>query len=598
MIDSMTKYSFILLNGEQEGFLETLRETGLVDITRSEKPIDEVSAAMLGKAESLSHVVAELDRAPLWGCTPVPPPEGSDLEVLAKEYLSRLDTLTDALKETEKEAVAAEPWGEFSPERIAALTEAGYSLSFHSVRDKAFQEEWADEYPLEIINHGEGRTYFVTVLPTGEEDILPAKVPAPQRTLEAVQAEIAGLEKEIDRVKGVLAGIRDRKAELEASCNERLSELDMYLATQGGSSAVENTIVTYVGYASVKDEATVTAAVEKTGALWFKEPARVEDNPPIKFRNNRFVRMFEVLTDMYGRPAYDGFDPTPFIAVFFLLFFAFCMGDAGYGLILIIVGLLLKKVESFKSLSPLVVTLGAGTAVIGFLFHNFFSMDISEWSVFAPIKGIFLPSKIMGYDGTMVLAIIVGIVHICLALIVKTWTQTKNKGFLESLSAWGWMLLIVGGITVAGISLAGVIDATVTKWVIIVLGVLSALGIFIFNDIHRNPLKNIGAGLWETYNTATGLIGDVLSYLRLYALGLAGSMLGLAFNNIGKMILGDGTKLPMWIFFILIVIIGHTLNIAMAALGAFVHPLRLNFLEFFKNSGYEGVGRNWRPLSK
>ena len=598
MIDSMTKYSFILLNGEQEGFLETLRDTGLVDITRSEKPVDEFSAAILGKADSLSHLMAELDKAPLWGCEPAPLPEGCDLEALAKKSLDRLDSLSDALKEADKEAVAAEPWGAFSPESISALTEAGYTLSFHSCRDKVFKEEWADEYPLEIINQVDGRTYFVTVLPAGEEDVIPDKVPAPTRSLEAVQAEIARLEKEIDGVKGILRSIRDRKPELEAACKERLSELDMYLAEQGGASAAENTLVTYVGYASVKDEETVSAAVDKTGALWFKEAAKVEDNPPIKFRNNRFVRMFEVLTDMYGRPAYDGFDPTPFIAVFFLLFFAFCMGDAGYGLILIIAGLLLRKVDSFKSLSPLVVTLGVGTAIIGFLFHNFFSMDISEWSIFAPIKGIFLPSKIMGYDGTMVLAIIVGVLHICLALIVKTFIQTKNKGFLESLGAWGWMLLIVGGIIVAGISFAGVIGATATKWVVIVLGVISALGIFIFNDLHRSPLKNIGAGLWETYNTATGLIGDVLSYLRLYALGLAGSMLGLAFNNIGQMILGDGSNFVLWIPFVLIVVIGHTLNIAMAALGAFVHPLRLNFLEFFKNSGYEGVGRIWRPLSK
>jgi V/A-type H+-transporting ATPase subunit I len=133
---------------------------------------------------------------------------------------------------------------------------------------------------------------------------------------------------------------------------------------------------------------------------------------------------------------------------------------------------------------------------------------------------------------------------------------------------------------------------------VIVLGVVSALGIFVFNDLHRNKLANVGVGLWETYNTATGLIGDVLSYLRLYALGLAGSMLGLAFNNIGGMILGDGSNALLWIPFLLIVIIGHTLNIAMAALGAFVHPLRLNFLEFFKNSGYEGSGRNFNPLKK
>ena len=113
----------------------------------------------------------------------------------------------------------------------------------------------------------------------------------------------------------------------------------------------------------------------------------------------------------------------------------------------------------------------------------------------------------------------------------------------------------------------------------------------------NHPL-NIGSGLWETYNTVTGLLGDVLSYLRLYALGLAGAMLGLAFNKIGLMMLGDGSNYAMWIPFVLVVVIGHTLNVAMCALGAFVHPLRLNFLEFFKNSGYEAAGRKFNPLTK
>ena len=281
-----------------------------------------------------------------------------------------------------------------------------------------------------------------------------------------------------------------------------------------------------------------------------------------------------------------------------MLFFAFCKGDCGYGLILLAAGLLMRRSAGMRSLAPLVTVLGCATVVIGFLFHTFFSMDIAQWELFRPVRKVFLPSKIMGYDGTMVLALVVGIFHICLAMVVKTVNETKNKGFLGSLGTWGWTLLVVGGVIVGGIALSGVMNAAVTKWVIIVLGVVSALGIFLLNDLHRNPLLNIGSGLWETYNTVTGLLGDVLSYLRLYALGLAGSMLGLAFNNIGLMILGDGSSYIAWIPFVLVVLVGHVLNIAMAALGAFVHPLRLNFLEFFKNSGYEAAGRKFNPLTK
>ena len=308
--------------------------------------------------------------------------------------------------------------------------------------------------------------------------------------------------------------------------------------------------------------------------------------------------MFEVLTDMYGRPAYNGFDPTPFISVFFLLFFALCMGDAGYGLILILIGLALKKVDSFKSLAPLVVTLGIGTVVVGFFLHTFFSIDIAKWEVFKPVSFLFLPDQIAGYAGGMVLSLIVGIIHLCLAMSVKAIEAVKVNGFSASLGTLGWTTLIVGGVIVGALALAGVLSAPVTKIVVIVLGIVSAIGIFPLNTKGRSPVVNSALGLWDTYNTVTGLLGDVLSYLRLYALGLAGGMLGMAFNDMGKMVLGDGSNAVLWIPFVLLVVIGHTLNIAMCALGAFVHPLRLNFLEFFKNSGYEAKGQVYNPLRK
>ena len=594
MIEKMTKYSFILLNGEEKDFLSRLQELGLLDITRSVKPVDNQSSGLLARAETYRRLMTELEKVFIPEET-VPVPPGEDIAGEAEKALKELEKLVEERKAAEKAYAAALPWGTFESEKLLALQEAGLTIHFHSVPAKTFREEWKETVPLSVIS--EAKTVrFVTVLPAGETDPLPGEIQAPDEAPELIKDRISGLEAAIDRQKSVIYGIKQQIGKIDALYRKDLSALDLYLAGVAASPAAENTLVTLVGFAPTGEEDAVNAALDETGVFYFKEAARTEENPPIKLKNNRFVRMFEVFTDMYGRPAYNEFDPTPFISVFFLLFFAFCMGDAGYGLILIIVGLLLGKVESFKSYSPIVVTLGIGTAVIGFLFHTFFSMDISTWKIFQPIKGIFLPGKIAGYDGTMVMSIVVGVIHLCLAMIVKTWNETKNKGFAGSLGTWGWTLLIVGGIIVGAFSLTGVLNAAATKWVIIVLGVLSALGIFVFNDPKRNKLANIGMGLWDTYNTATGLIGDVLSYLRLYALGLAGSMLGLAFNNIGQMILGDGSNALLWPPFILIVLVGHTLNIAMAALGAFVHPLRLNFLEFFKNSGYEGSGRNFHPL--
>ena len=593
MISPMTKYSFILLNGEQEGLLERLQEIGLVDITRSVKPVDGSSAALLGEVERRRGILQELARIEFpEGLQPAP--VGGDLAEAAQTALQRLSDLQEQLKAAEKETAARQPWGNFSPEKLQAIIDAGVPITFHISPAKVFKPEWADEYAVQVVSETDGKVYYVVA----GQDVLPDPVRPLKGTFEEAILKRAEIQADIDREKAVLLTVKQCQDELETQSREKLSALDLYLAAQAAVPAAENTLVTLVGYAPTEKEEAVTAAIEETGAFYLKDAAQADDNPPISFRNNRFVKMFEVLTDMYGRPAYDGFDPTPFISVFFLLFFALCMGDAGYGLVLIVIGLLLKKVDSFKDMAPLVVTLGVGTVVVGFFLHTFFSIDIAQWKVFEPVKGIFLPDEIGGYAGGMVLAIIVGIVHLCLAMVVKAVQAVKVNGFAASLGTLGWTLLIVGGITVGAFALTGVLDATLTKWIIVVIGVVSLLGIFPFNGHSKNKLANVGLGLWDTYNTATGLLGDVLSYLRLYALGLAGSMLGMAFNDMGKMVLGDGSRWYLWIFFILLVVIGHTLNIAMCALGAFVHPLRLNFLEFFKNSGYEAVGRNYNPLKK
>ena len=593
MITPMTKYSFILLNGEQQDLLEKLQELGLVDITRDAKGIDEQSHALWSQLELIDGLIHGLEKAEVPEGT-VPERIDGDIVRLAGGMLMRYADDSDALKTLDKERDAIKVWGNYDPEILRQLQEAGVPVHFHCVSKTAFKPEWEQEYALSIVSEDKSRIWFVVA---GDDD-LPGELPKPQMSLEQKEKEIRDREAHYQHLMQRIASAKERIPELKELRSQTFEKLDLHLASCAAVPAAEDTLVTLVGYAPTECQDSVTAALDAMGVFYLKDAAQVDDNPPISFRNNKFVRMFETLTDMYGRPAYDGFDPTPFISVFFLLFFAFCMGDAGYGLILVLVGLLLKKVPSFKDMAGLVVTLGIGTVVIGFLFHTFFSMDISKWELFAPIKGIFLPAQIAGNDATMVLALVVGILHICLAMVVKTIHETKTKGFAASLGTWGWTLLVVGGVTVAAFARAGVLDAALTKIIVIVLGVVSALGIFVFNDPKRNKLANIGMGLWDTYNMITGLVGDVLSYIRLYALGLAGSMLGMAFNDMGTMILGDSPNIGKWIGFLLLIIFGHTLNIAMCALGAFVHPLRLNFLEFFKNAGYEANGRAYNPLKK
>jgi len=577
MIDKMTRYSFILLTQQKEEFLRDLQELGLVDITRSSKPVDDTSGALLSGIEALKKEIKDIS-------------EGCD---------DRLRELRASLAGQLSEREEIRPWGSWDRQM---LDRTGLSLHFYKVDAKRFDDAWPSQYAVQKVSEDGGRIWFVIV---GSNEGFPLReLPAPAMTLAEATAAIEERERQISLYA---KSLKDRSAELpqlRAELASKQDELSRYLAGATGEDAAAGSLVVFEGFAPTSDTASLEAAFDKMPLVWFADKATAEDKPPIRFKNKKFVSMFEVLTDMYGRPAYDGFDPTPFISIFFTLFFAFCMGDAGYGLVIILLGFLLRGMLG-KQTSSLVMTLGVATVVIGFFFHNFFSMDISKWGfiqalgldrVMVPSDSKFVVPGMGEYDWTMVLALVCGVIHISLAQFTKACVETRNKGFLGSLGTWGWTLLIVGGVAVGALGLLKVFDSSVTKIAIIAVAVISVLCIFFLRDFHKNPLINFGNGLWETYNTATGLLSDVLSYLRLYALGLAGGLLGGAFNDLAVMVRGDGGL--GWVWFVLLLVIGHVLNIAMSGLSAFVHPLRLNFLEFFKNAGYEGLGRKYAPLAK
>ena len=581
MIEKMTKYSFILLNREKEGFLEELSGLGVMDISRSSKPIDERSAEMLGAAESLGRRIALLEKG----------------DWKRDDQYAALD---ERVSEAERAYAERQLWGETDSEKTAALERSGIAFHYYIIPEKRYDPAWEEQYAIQVVCRQDGKIWMVIAASAGTGVDLPFKeVARPSMSLAEGKARVDALKATLSNRAKALDEERETLPALKAEYAARKHDLDLYWAEATGESAAEDHLTVYVGFAPTEKDSELQAKFDALGYFYLSAPATAADNPPIKLKNNPFTRQFETLTDMYGRPDYDEFDPTPYISVFFLLFFAMCMGDAGYGLLLIVIGQLLRKSEGMKSLSPLVTILGVGTFLIGIVMHTFFGYDIStlEWLP-SWMKSVMITGTIGGFEAQMVLALAIGIVHLCLAMVVKTVYATRNKGFLGSLGTWGWTLLIVGGVILAALGMAKLVPAATLKWIVIGLGILSALGIFLFNDIHRNPLKNIGSGLWETYNTVTGLLGDVLSYLRLYALGLAGGMLGKAFNDIAAMTLGDGSFSFGWLFFVLILIVGHALNLAMCCLGAFVHPLRLNFLEFFKNSGYDGKGRKYAPLQK
>lgn len=606
MVTKMTKYSFILLSEQTEGFLNSLQELGVVDISRSLKPIDEQSSEMLAEADRAKKALSILAACKA-GSEKDFKFDGCPVDAVL-ETQDRIAEISAEIAAAKKEIAVRQPWGSFRSEDIHKLESQGLKLRFYSCMKKKFDPSWAEIRPLEVISETESKVFFVTVSPAEEEYSFPIEaVPAPEGSVNEAEEKLSLLQSKLEKEQQLLANLKSCSDEIRKAYNDSLSRLDLYFAEAATEKAVDNYLTILTGFAPTSDDKRLCASFDSMDIYYSHEAATKEDNPPVKLKNNWFAKNFEVLTGMYGVPAYDEFDPTPVLGPFFMLFFAMCMGDAGYGILLMLIALVLRlkmKDSSLGKMHRLIAFLGGMTFVVGIFLGTFFGMSILEAS-WAPawlkglcIDGWFPDAKIAGFPVQMVLAVAIGVLHICLAMIIKTINFTKRFGFKKTVATWGWTTLIVGGLVVVSLGMTEVLSAEAFKWTIIALAVVSGLAIYVFNTPGRNPLLNIGSGLWDTYNMVTGLLGDVLSYIRLYALGLAGGMLGNAFNIMGTMILDIPVPGVNWVFCIIILIFGHVLNLAMSCLGAFVHPLRLTFVEYFKNSGYEGSGAKYNPLTK
>ena len=612
MITKMTKYSFVLLTGEKEGFLEQLQELGVVDISRSVKPVDQDSSEMFAKASRAKKAIEFIES--------VNYSKDVDAEEIARSTVNvegdpvdfiescrtKIGELNTSLANAEKQMKARLPWGDYDRKAVEGLKELGYNVRYYCVDSKRFDEKWGELQPLQVIAEDGSKVWFVTVSPKDGEYTFPVQeIPAPEGTYAEAAAEAERIRKEIISCKSGLMNAKDYIPAIKEACNRDLVVLDRYLADNAASGAAENLITVFTGFAPSENDEELTASFDDMGVFYLKDEAVEEDNPPIKLKNNWFTRQFESFTGMYGMPVYSEFDPTSIVAPFYLLFFAMCLGDAGYGIVLLLFGLMLNKgwvkFAMFDGLGNIISILGAGTIVVGTLLGTFFGISMYD-AAWVPqwLKSIMIVGEVdvpgLGtFNVQMLLALAIGVFHICLAMTVKAIGYTKRFGWKQNISTWGWLLLIVGGIIVAILGVGKILSPEFIRIAVIAIGAISALAIYIFNTPGRNPLINIGSGLWDTYNMATGILGDVLSYIRLFALGLAGGMLGQAFNNLGQMVLGD--SFLTWIPFALILLFGHVLNILMSSLGAFVHPLRLTFVEYFKNAGYEGKGAAYNPLT-
>lgn len=623
MITKMTKYDFIVHHSDYDDFLLKLRQTGVVHIATLQQGT-EAYESLRDKYTEQQHTASQIELCQQLidldhktkqknGQPPTVPSittpnltlqQGRDIASQFDELQKQQEQLLQEKNSIQREIQRMLPWGDFSRESIDRLTSSGQCIEFFTCQQRAWSDTWLETYNAFIINTVGSTIYFVTINPQPVVGIEAETFIFSDKDSAQLNADYRQAATQCSEHNEVILQFAARHLadlqQLSALINDNITLDRIHINT---IHAADDAIMVLEGYCpdGVKNQLDTMLATE--GIYYQASEPEAEDCVPIKLHNNRFTRMFESLTGMYGMPIYQEFDPTPILAPFFLLFFAMCMGDAGYGLILILFGLGLKsgkiRMSMFDGLGPIITTLGVGTAVIGFFLGTAFGIDLysASWMP-QSLKSVMIKGEVAGFDIQMILAIVIGVFHLCLAMTVKAIGYTKRWGFAKSICTWGWLLLIVGGISTVLLAVGSLISAEAAQYVLIAIGAISALGIYIFNDTKRNVFINIGAGLWDTYNMATGLLGDTLSYIRLYALGLAGGMLGGAFNNLGAMILGDEPSILLYIPYVLILILGHTLNLAMSALGAFVHPLRLTFVEYFKNAGYEGKGEKYTPFAK
>lgn len=611
MIEKMKKLTFLVYHREYDEFLHRLQELGVMHIeggALTEGQSDAVSAdvaelrrvdALLKQMENLpaDKKSASADQAP--EATTEDRQFSNDLIASLESLFARQADLVNREKELAEQIENLTPWGDFDPIEVnKQMAATGCEMHFYTTSTKAFKKEIAPNFPVEAINEVKGQTYFVAITRGEEQDIPATAVSLPEASLSALQAEHESINAELATLNTQLSTTAAaQRANLEAYREKLQSCMNFNTVRFGTEKAADDHLMVLRGWIPAKDEAKMQAAFADSGA-WFEIAApQPDDDIPVCLKNNRFFKLFEMFTELYMLPKYNELDLTPFLAPFYILFFGLCLGDSGYGLFITLGVLAIKFFkkdlsQGMKAAMNLLLILGLSAFFCGLLSGAFFGFNLYDLNV--PLFDRIGQAVHLDNSQMFNLSLILGFIQIIFGMCLKAYNRIIQFGFRYALATIGWMMVIL---SLAVILLLPAYTG-IAKWFTIAGFVLA----FCYNSPERyakNPatgfLLNVGTGLWDAYNTATGMLGDMLSYVRLFALGLSGGILATVFDSLATGLAPDNAILGP-IVMVLIFVAGHALNMFMNVLGAFVHPMRLTFVEFFKNAGYEGGGNAYTPF--
>lgn len=590
MIVPMRKYSFLVYHHDYDQFLEQIRELGVVDVMERYAGADDATTEKLHQINRYREAITFLQRRNQLSQTAN---VEKDAQMVLDDILSlqsEQEHIKQQLNALRKELANVEPWGNFSVNTISKLQEAGIQTRFLQIPAKQYKPQWESEYYITLISTVQSISYFIALIPEGDQfDVNAEEIPMPELSLNDIKEQQNALNLRLNEIEEAF----DRYARkyipvLEKSILHIENALDDDFVRRNTSPEAEGSVQLIEGYVPQNSEEALIAYLNDASVVYIKQAPRVEDNKvPVLLKNNRFSKLFEPIGSLFSLPAYPEMDLTPYFAPFFMMFFGFCLGDAGYGLLILLGATFMKPrvKKDTKAFLSLAQFLGVGTIIFGILTGTLFGINLIE-AEYAPLSGI--KTYMLDSNKTFNLALGLGLFQILFAMVLRAINAIRQKGIAYAIATFGNMFLIIGII----LALTLPPNIKMAGQVLIWTGV--AMMVF-WSDPKANIFARMGKGIWDLYSNITGIFGDLLSYIRLFALGVSSAILGFVINDIGLSIKGAHPILGP-LFFVIFLIIGHTANLLISSLGSFVHPMRLTFVEFYKNAGFAGGGKAYKPF--
>jgi len=615
MIVAMKKVTLVVLDNERTDALKALRQTGLLHVERRE-------GTSQGLAE-LQSSLSRLDQARAI-LTEAKPSKGSKEPILNRqETMEIVDSVLEAANER-REALERESrlshelerldaWGDINPGDLDELGTKGiYLFPFEiPVNDYPDLPENARAIVL-----GRDKKAMRIVL-WGEDDLLPAGLPASARELELPEVSTMEMRRELEdavasipQVDEKISGLTRNMDSLESLRKILLKEIE-FETVRAGMEKIEfgnesrvsasSSLAWLMGFVPAEDEKRIEAAAKTHGWAFVSDDPAAEDIVPTKLKNNRLVNLISPLMDFLGiTPGYNEMDISAWFILFFGIFFAMIFGDGGYGAILVVIalaGIIAAKRTGKKpgTVWYMLLYLASMTVAWGVITCTWFGLPMDKLPEF--IKAIALPAFSNANPESAVnikiFCFTLGLVQISLAHVIGVIRNIRSPKFLGEI---GTLLMTVGMYFVVLNLVVDSVKYPLDTWKVAMIGIG-----FVLNFGFINYADSIGKGILESLKNiitmflgVVNVFGDIMSYIRLWAVGLAGAAISSTVNSmVGPMFGG-----LIMLLAIIILLFGHGLNLIMNVLSVIVHGVRLNTLEFSNHLGLTWSGFKYEPFSE